>query len=104
MAKLSAEVLEQGRDRIRAGDLEGFMAWVKKHVPLIKLEIVRDTYTTVFKYGDTEKGLKLFEKVFPEVDMAKDIRELLFKMGIALMVLLGSLGGVVYLFRSCTGH
>jgi hypothetical protein len=104
MAKLSAEVLEQGRERIRAGDLDGFMAWVKEHVPFINLGTVRDTYTMVFKANDTVRGLRLFDKVFPEVDTARDLREGLVKLAFRGMVFLGALGGVIYLIQTCTGH
>ena len=104
MAKLSAEVLERGRDRIRAGDLNGFMAWVQEHGPVINLSVVRDTYTKVFKANDTEKGLKLFDGVFPHADRARDYREAILKLGVLFVVLLGSLGGVIYLVQSCQGH
>lgn len=103
MAKLSDEILEQGRERIRAQDLEGFMSWVQKHAPNINAVTVKDTYSTIFKAQNTEKGLKLFEAVFPEVDPEKDARVTLLALGILVLVLLGSLGGVVYLFQSCSG-
>lgn len=102
--KLSAEVLDEGRALIRASDLDGYMAWVGKHAPLMTPKFVRDTYEKIFKYGDTEKGLRLFEHVFPNYDPGAEMRIVFIRLGMKLLTFLGLVGGVVYLVRSCTGH
>lgn len=66
--KLSNGTLDEGRALILASDLDRFVAWTGKHAPLMTPQFIRDTYEKVFKYGDIEKGLRLFEAVFPDYD------------------------------------
>ena len=101
--KLSSEVLEQGRDRIRNADLDGLMLWVKTHAPLMDDNVVRNTFEKVFKWNDVEKALRMFDAGFVDYDPSKDLKSIFIKLGVVLLLLLGALGGVVYLFRSCTG-
>ena len=114
--KLSPEVLEQGRDQIRSGDLEGLMSWVGTHAPQMSVEEVRRLFGNVLKWKDTEKALKMFDAGFVDYDAGQEARIVLFKfgydayvalglpgVGIVLLIVLGALGGVVYLFRACTG-
>lgn len=101
--KLPTDVLDEGRALILASDLDGLVAWVGKHAPLMTQKFVRDTYEKVFRFGDTEKGLRLFDAVFPDYDPAVEMRRALLHVGMKLLTLLGIIGGVVYLFRSCGG-
>ena len=101
--KLSSEVLEQGRDRIRKSDLDGLMLWVKTHAPLMDESLVRNTFEKAFKWKDAEKALRMFDAGFVDYDPSKDLKSIFIKLGVVLLLLLGALGGVVYLFRSCTG-
>ncbi len=103
MAKLSTEVLEKGRDRVRNADLEGLIAWTKAHAPLMDEGMIRKTFEKVFKWKDSEKALKMFDAGFVDYDPNKDARGILLRLGVLLLILLGALGGAVYLFRACTG-
>ena len=103
MAKLSAEVLEQGRERVRNADLEGLISWTKTHASLMDEGMIRRTFSKVFHWKDTEKALRMFDAGFVDYDPEKDARGILLRLGVILLLLLGALGGVVYLFRACTG-
>jgi len=101
--KLTDEVLDEGRALIAAADLAGLMAWVRRHAPLMRAHVVRDTYRMIFQYGDVAKGLQLFNKVFPGYDPQAHARRLMFQVAALAVLFFGALGGVVYLFRACTG-
>ncbi|MHA2066224.1 MAG: hypothetical protein ACXABY_17770 [Candidatus Thorarchaeota archaeon] len=103
MAKLTEVALEEGRDFIRAKNLDGFMKWIDNNNIVISRVVVKDTYSRLFKLGDTEKALKMFEKVFPGMDPTADIvgglAHIGFKVGCAVLLGLGALGGLVYLIK-----
>lgn len=100
MAKLTPEVLERGRELIRQKDLEGFMAWVNLETRgAITVKYVEDTYRTIFKADDVQKGLFLFEKVFPSMDPEADRLKSYLKLGCFLFMLVGSIGGIVALVK-----
>jgi hypothetical protein len=103
MSQLSEEVLDEGRALIRAKDLDGFIAWIGKNKIDIDTEVVKQTYGMCFRFDDTEKALRLFEQVFPGIDPTAQAIGTFIKQGCALFVLLGLIGGFLYLFRSCTG-
>jgi hypothetical protein len=62
--KLPAEVLEQGRERVRNADLEGLITWTKTHAPLMDEGMIRKTFVKVFKWKDSEKALRMFDAGF----------------------------------------
>jgi hypothetical protein len=108
--KISEEVLNEGRLHITNADLDGFLAWVKTNAPTINISAVKDAYSVIFRLKDTERGLKFFNKVFPEYDIAEEMATLalarylgLLLKGIFIIMFFGALGGIVYLFRSCAG-
>jgi len=104
MAKLSPEILEEGRELIRAYDLEGFLGWVRTHSPLMNQDLIRSTYEKVFRAQDSEKGLKLFDAVFPNLDPGAERTGIFVRIGCLLFIGLGLLGGIVYLVRSVFGQ
>jgi len=97
MAKLSEEVLAEGRTFVEAQDLEGLKVWCETHAPTVTWSEVEKTFALIFKAGDTPRALKLFDRFFPTVDPARDVRQALAKLGCLLFLALGALGGVVYL-------
>lgn len=101
MAKLSEEVLEEGRNHIRRLDSFGFNKWMIHNVPTycINHDVVMSTYNKLFASGDIAKGLKMFEAI-AGIDPAKELRKKFVGCGCVVFVGLGILGGVVYLFRS----
>ena len=98
--KLDQPTLEIGRAAIRNGDLASLVTWVTAHAPLVDVKLIRDTYTSLFRYGDTEKGLKLFDRMFQDYDPAMDARYAILKLGAVVLGVLGALGGLLYLVRS----
>ena len=103
MAKLSEDVLEQGRKTVRETDLEGLLLWVKVNAPLMDEDIIQSTFVKVFAMRDTKKALKMFDAGFVDYDPTQEVLRVVLKLGMLLLVTLGAIGGVVYLVRSCTG-
>lgn len=100
MAKLREDFLEEGRDLIRAQDLDGVMAWVTRSKVMINHDVVRSIMAKCFTYGDTEKALKMFDAGFKDADPVADRIAAIGRFGCVVFVFLGLLGGVVYLFQS----
>ena len=97
MAKLSDEVLEEGRALVEAKDLAGFKLWCEKHAYTVTWSELEKTYTPLFKYDQMDMALKLYDKFFPELDNAKHVRGGLIRLGCFVFIGLGALGGIVYL-------
>ena len=103
MSKLSEDVLEKGREVVRKGDLDGLMMWQKAYAPLINGEFVLKTFGVLFRVENTDRALKLFDDVFAGYDQAKELRAILLKFVTLIMLVLGIVGGLIYLFQSCVG-
>ena len=108
--KISEEVLSEGRQHINNADLDGFLLWVRTNAPTIDINVIKEAYSVIFKFKDTNRGLIFFNKVFPEYDISdymqqqaliKYLRFLL--RGLFIIFFIGALGGIVYLFRFCAG-
>lgn len=99
MARLSEETLNEGRALIRTHDLDGLVAWVKRTRVLIDVEVTRKTFERLFRAGNTERALKLFDVAFLTADPAREWAIFGAKIAFTLFVILGLLGGVVSLFR-----
>jgi SH3-like domain-containing protein len=97
MAKLSVEVLTEGRNFIRAKDLDGFITWIKANNITIDTNVVRSTYERIFHADDMEKAIKMFDAVFPDIDPVADIVTFFTKLLIKLLFIMGAIGGIVYL-------
>ena len=103
MAHLTEDVLEAGREHLRAGDLEAFIAWADQVPILIDLAEVRKSFGRVLLAGDTARALRLFEAVWPVTDVHDawvTLRRATLVAALALLVVLGLLGGVIYFFRA----
>jgi hypothetical protein len=100
MAKLSAEVLEEGRALIRQKNLDGFLAWVDRQRVAIDMEVVRDAYEKCFEYDDVDKALRLFEAIFPKADPAADLLLGFSRLALRILLVLGVIGGLIYLIRN----
>lgn len=110
MAKLSNDVLREGRSLVISSDLEGLMAWTRQHAPTVDQAMVESTFRLIFLAQDTPRGLKFFNAAFADYDptTAKIISVGVvawgaFKLGLGVMILVGSFGGAVYLFRALVG-
>jgi hypothetical protein len=110
MAKLSESVMETGRSHIRAMDLDAFMRWVDATEVRIDKGVVRETMEKCFRYKDTEKALRMFEAGFANADPDEDKRN--EKLGrrigwgclaIGALLLIGAIGGAVYLVSAIAG-
>ena len=67
---LSADAFNQGRRLLSEKDLDGFMRWLEREQVAIDRTVVRDTYAALFRAGDLEKILLMFDRVFPGIDCA----------------------------------
>jgi hypothetical protein len=99
--KLSDEVLDEGRTHIRARNLDGLKAWVEKHAYSISAEEVAKTYKLLFMAKDTTRALKLFDKVFTDLDPVLDVLGARIKTAVSCvsvcLIGLGCVGGIAYL-------
>lgn len=98
--KLSEEMLDEGRAKVTAMDLEGLMTWVKQHVPTVDASEVEKTFRMLLTTRNPDRALKLFDKYFPKVDPARDIRRGFVRLGCLVFVGLGVLGGIIYLVQT----
>ena len=111
MAKLTDEVLKEGRAKVTGSDLEGLMEWVRTNAPGVfpedTLRSMGKTFKMTFLAQDPARGLKLFNKTFADMDPQAEVAGRKLRNGVgcgcALFAGLGLLGGVVYLFRSLFG-
>ncbi len=104
MALLDAQTLEKGREHLRAGDLEAFMAWAREVAVPLDLKLVRRSMEQCLTVGDTQRALRLFEAVWPITDPVADrwvaLRRLTVLLVVGALMVFGLLGGVVYFFRA----
>jgi len=100
MAKLSEEVLAQGRAFVEAKDLDGFKAWAERYAYTVTWAELEKTFTPLFKCDQMGIALKLFDKFFPALDNAVYLRKGLVRLGCMIFIGLGALGGVVYLISA----
>lgn len=104
MAKLSAEVLTEGRRLVLSSDLEGLNAWVRRYAPTVDPKVVSGTFEKVFLAQDIAKGLKIFDAGFMEYDASIERASTLIRMFVPVFLFLGALGGVLYLAHVLMGH
>ena len=104
MAKLSEEVLEEGRQLLWKEDIDGFMEWVGRTGVFVDKAVVRQSYEFFFAAGAPEKAIEMFDGTCPKWDPAEDRRHLAVKLGITLLVVLGIVGGLGYLAAALFGN
>jgi hypothetical protein len=102
--KLTDAELEEGRAFIHTNNISGLMSWVDEHRIIIKKDMLRETMTKLINANCHDRAIKLFDATF--VDCDPQLERAVVKVGLAvrltviLVVLLGCIGGIVYLFRS----
>lgn len=99
MSKLSDEVLDEGRGFIIRKDLDGFIRWIEKNRIEIDTDMVRKTYRRCFAADDLPRALRIFDKVFPNIDPEAQRAAGWIRFGCLLFVALGLLGGVMFLIQ-----
>jgi hypothetical protein len=99
MAKLSYKALEDGRALVREHDLDGLVAWIERTRVIIDIEVVKTTFGRVFKAGNTETALRLFNAAFMTADPVMDRVRGYVGLAVLIFVALGLAGGVMYLFN-----
>ena len=101
--KITDEELEEGRALVRGRNTDALFAWVDKKRVVLDKELLRRTMLNVIA-ANPDRAIKLFDAVFVGMDPDFDRRVLKIRLGVrfavALVVLLGCLGGVIYLVRS----
>lgn len=100
MAKLSEEVLDEGRDLVRAKDLEGFKVWCGKHAYTVPWAVLEKDFSMLLRHDQVDMAVRLFDKFFPKVDPTSDVALGLMKLGCIGFVALGVIGGVLYLVKN----
>jgi len=103
MAKLSKEVLAEGRKCVQDQDLASFCRWQKIHVP-----VWGSTNPTEYFFGqnDLELALTLFDRVYSDIDpielQAEHITAWIrfgFRVLFLVLVVAGTIGGIAYLLQ-----
>jgi hypothetical protein len=97
VAKLTADVLAEGRAMVQAQDLDGLRLWCETHAYTLTWSEVERTLSLCYRAGDCPRAVKVFDRVFSEVDIARDIRQRIFRLGCLLFVAAGITGGVIHL-------
>jgi hypothetical protein len=101
--KLTETQLEEGRVYIRANDIDALGRWIEAHKVIIDRVEVLKTFRRIAP-ADPERAIKLFDKVFEDMDPVFDRRVILWRLGfriiIVLVVALGCIGGIVYLVKT----
>lgn len=107
MAKLNDSTLREGRQLVISSDLEGLMEWIRLHAPTVDPNVYEPVFRLVFAAQDTARGLKLFNTAFGtyDADAVKTAQVAgavwgIFKLLLSLAMIVGSIGGLVYLFRT----
>jgi hypothetical protein len=102
MKKLTEKQLEEGRGHLRAGDLNKFIEWVDFNKILIDKVVLRKTMQKVI-HTDVDRAIKLFDVTFSDIEISAGPVKILLRAGfmltLILLLFLGCLGGVVYLFK-----
>jgi len=102
--KLSKKVLDQGRALIVAKRLDDFKAWHDNYIPAWSGIDPRASFEKAYKLG--MDGTKLFDALYSNVDPKEEMTKLILSalknvalVLILLLVILGSIGGIVYLLN-----
>lgn len=103
MAKLSDETLEEARNMIRAGDIDGVGEWMARNRILIDREFALETFRKMASVGEYERAVRFFDRVFVDMDPAADARAALVKLGALAVAALGALGGIAFLVWMVVG-
>jgi hypothetical protein len=107
MAKITKEDIAIAHQLIRAKDLNGLCHWINLYKVRIDTDVFKETFRKVFLM-DPERGFKIFDAMNLE-GTDPDVERFVAKVfkyigcGVSLLVLLGCLGGVVYLFSILFG-
>jgi len=107
MSKLSFEVTEQGRQLVLKQDIEPFMEWVRTNLPYLDHEEVEKSFRMVFTVGDVGRALKLYKAMVDGYDPAAPVKALAgctFTLLWKTAILVGAIGGCVYLYHVLTGQ
>jgi len=90
MAKLSEEMLEEGRDYLHAKDMGGFMKWVDRSRIMIKKDVLHDTLKRCIDSDDIDKAIKMFDAGFVNADTSERT-----KVWAALLLVLGVIAALL---------
>ena len=103
MAKITKEDIEVAHKLIRAKDLDGLCNWIDLYKVRINKAEFREIFRKSFLMNDDNRAIKLFDAAkFEGTD--PEVENLVIKgigyagCSILLIILLGCLGGVAYLF------
>ena len=103
---LSEKDLEDGRQRLRAQDLDGFIEWHEHHFPLRNTDMVRKLMHTCF-LTNPERAIKHFDDLIADQNPTTDaVRFIVTMISIVILVALtaivviGSLASFINLIWS----
>lgn len=101
MARLSVEVLEEGRGFVRQKDLEGLVEWTQRHGSRdLNYDVFIRGFEDVFRNNNERRALLMFDRTFSEMDPTVDALVYWLTLAFKVVLGLGAVGGLVYLFRS----
>lgn len=102
MAQITTEELDIARGHIRAGNLDALMDWIYGKGVFIDGHLFYGAMSKIILV-DPERAVQLFDKTFagmdPEADRKKAVTYLAIRVAMFLVVVLGCIGGIVYLFK-----
>jgi len=107
MAKLSKSVLEEGRAHVRSRDLKSLRLWQDTNIPAWRRSSVEQHFERAYeKDSSGTLALKLFDRVYTDIDPVEEnakavlsLVTLAVKLVVVLVLLVGAIGGIVYLFQ-----
>lgn len=113
MAKLSAEIIAEGRQLLIGkdgddNDHEPFFKWVEQNLPYLEHERMRGTFEKCFMAGDYghSRACKFYDVMVETYDtkgFQKDLVRFCFKLIWKAVLLCAVTGGCIYLYRVLTG-
>ena len=100
MAKLSQNILDEGREFIYKKDVDGLIHWINRNHILVSIAPIRRSFELLFDVGADDKAIRLFDNTFGDIDPDADAKKIMINMGIVGSIVLFMLGGIVLFVKS----
>lgn len=99
--QVTPEIMEQGRELLRKKDVEGFDIFLRSEFKFIQHDKVMRHINFLIKTNNAERAVQLFNVLQRHNNVREGIF-FFFGKGIKLAILLGIVGGFIYIIKGVT--
>ena len=97
LSRIPPALIDQGVEIVESLDVDAIVAWHNRNTPFSP-DLVRSTYERFATSGEKQRAVSFFINTVKDIDPIKSMIRILLVLTLVLVVVVGSISGVVWLF------